>query len=250
VASVSSVGWLRSWKNRSSGLSYGREIVSGWARLVGGAVPIEALDVGCGVGSDLLGVRDALAPRRVVLHGIDVYAPSITKAIAAGIDVRCIDIEREPLPFSDGSFDYVIANQVLEHTKELFWILSEIGRVLRVGGFACVGVPNLASLHNRLLLAFGRQPTSIELLGPHVRGFTLPALRRLLTTGGQFAIIAEAGANFYPFAPPVAARFATWWPAGAASIFVLARKTPRAGRFLDAVRPEMAETNYFLGSTA
>ena len=53
----------------------------------------------------------------------------------------------------------MIANQILEHTKEVFWIWHEIARVLAPQGQLILGVPNLASAHNRLLLLLGRQPT-------------------------------------------------------------------------------------------
>lgn len=64
-----------------------------------------------------------------------------------------LNIERDPLPFADESVDIFMANQVLEHCKEIFWIFSEVSRCLKPGGCFIIGVPNLAALHNRLLLA-------------------------------------------------------------------------------------------------
>jgi predicted SAM-dependent methyltransferase len=60
-----------------------------------------------------------------------------------GVSVFALNIERDALPFEDGSVDIVIANQILEHTKELFWIFHQVSRVLPVGGQFIVGVPNL-----------------------------------------------------------------------------------------------------------
>src|SRR6058998_2525147 len=57
--------------------------------------------------------------------------------------------------------------QVFEHLKNVWLPMSEIARVLCAGGHLVFSVPNLASLHNRALLAFGRQPTSIRTFGPH-----------------------------------------------------------------------------------
>jgi SAM-dependent methyltransferase len=234
----------QSVKQRSIALTYGRETIAGWARSLPGTSPVIAFDIGCGVGSDLLGVRKALAPREVSLAGIDLYEPSIDKARAAGIDVHTADIEKDCLPLEDGSVDIVVANQVLEHVKEIFWVIAEMERVLRTGGLLCVGVPNLASLHNRLLLAFGRQPTSIEPIGPHVRGFTLPALRRLLTAGGFFTVEDTAGGNFYPLPSAPARAAARAWPGAAVSIFALARKTGQSGNYLDIIGPGLAETQF------
>ena len=133
LAVVTVVGRLRqSVKQRSIGLSYGRETIAGWARALPGNGPVTAFDIGCGVGSDLLGVRAALTPREVSLAGIDVYQPSIEKARAAGIEVHTADIEKDRLPLESGSVDIVVANQVLEHVKEIFWVIAEME--LRVKG--------------------------------------------------------------------------------------------------------------------
>ena len=75
----------------------------------------------------------------------------------------------------------VIANQILEHTKEVFWIWHEIARVLAPRGQLILGVPNLASAHNRLLLLLGRQPSVIKTASAHVRGFTRGDLLQFLT---------------------------------------------------------------------
>jgi SAM-dependent methyltransferase len=222
--------------------------VAGWARSLPETTrPLEVLAIGCGVGSDLIGVKRLLAPRECVLHGIDVYEPSIEKARAAGIAVQVVDVEREPLPFGDSSLDYVIANQVLEHIKEIFWTVSEVQRTLRPDGLFCIGVPNLASFHNRVLLALGHQPTSIQVVGPHVRGFTLQALQRFVETGGFFEIRSVAGTNFYPLPPWAATRAARLWRTGAVSLFLLARRTHKTGTFLDAIDATMAETNFYSG---
>lgn len=47
-----------------------------------------------------------------------------------------IDLRAKPWPFEDQSFDTVLASHVLEHFRdeELFNIMAECGRVLRVGG--------------------------------------------------------------------------------------------------------------------
>jgi hypothetical protein len=83
--------------------------------------------------------------------------------------------------------------------KELFWIAHQVSRVLRVGGSFVIGVPNLASLHNRVLLALGRQPTSIRSASAHVRGFTKPDLAAFLGDcfPGGYRLDGLAGGNFY-----------------------------------------------------
>lgn len=62
----------------------------------------------------------------------------------AGDDMQCVDIEA--MPFSDGSFDLVIANHVLEHVEDDLRAIREIHRVLRLGGFAILQTPFCAAL--------------------------------------------------------------------------------------------------------
>jgi len=45
-----------------------------------------------------------------------------------------VNIENESIPVSEGYFDIVIVNQIVEHMKEIFWIFGEISRVLKKGG--------------------------------------------------------------------------------------------------------------------
>jgi len=50
------------------------------------------------------------------------------------------------LPFRDGSFDAVLALEILEHVEEDEEMLGEIGRILRPGGIAVISVPLHMSL--------------------------------------------------------------------------------------------------------
>src|SRR5690606_10210311 len=54
-------------------------------------------------------------------------------------DIQEIDIAR--MPFESNVFDFLIANHVLEHVQNLPDALSEIRRVLKVGGFAILQTP-------------------------------------------------------------------------------------------------------------
>lgn len=60
-------------------------------------------------------------------------------------DIQKVDLLS--LPFSDLSFDFVLANHVLEHVADDRKALSEIYRVLRQGGFAILQTPYSARLH-------------------------------------------------------------------------------------------------------
>lgn len=46
-------------------------------------------------------------------------------------EIHVANIERDSLPLADGQADLIIANQILEHTKEIFWIFHEVSRSLK-----------------------------------------------------------------------------------------------------------------------
>ena len=191
------------------------------------------LDIGCWDGAHTVTRAQALGADRLL--GVEVYDGPATVAVERGIDVARIDLETEPLPFDDGSVDVVVCNQVLEHLKNIWLPMSEMHRVLRVGGHALLSVPNLGSLHNRILLALGRQPTSIRVFGPHVRGYTLREFSGLVERGGGYEIERRIGVGFYPIPSPWSRPLSRLW-AGASHTFVVqARKEsaqPMLGEYL------------------
>jgi SAM-dependent methyltransferase len=235
---------------RNAHLDYGRDII---LRLVGQYInstkskEYRVLDLGAGTGMDLTNIRDKFHGHNVTLYGIENFEPNVELLRGLGVAVNCIDIERESLPFEDSAMDIVIANQVIEHTKDIFFIFSEVSRVLKTGGIAIVGFPNLAAFHNRVLLVFGGQPTCIRMPGPHVRGITKGAFCQFITTDGYFEVEQIIGSNFYPFPPRIAVALATAIPSLAISLYFLCRRTNTNGRFIDVLNTRFYETNYFTG---
>ncbi len=73
-------------------------------------------------------------------------------------DTANLDIKKLPnvdvvadahsLPFGDSSFDCVFCRAVLEHTVRPWIVASEIQRVLRTGGVACILAPFLEAIHD------------------------------------------------------------------------------------------------------
>ena len=65
----------------------------------------------------------------------------------------------QALPFRDGTFDAVVATEVIEHVRYPYRLLREIRRVLRPGGHVLLSTPNVAIPANRIALAvFGLFP--------------------------------------------------------------------------------------------
>lgn len=230
-------------------INYGRDIVLEWCRLYAKkqSEPIKILDIGCGNCYDLLNIKNTLDPASLQLYGIEYTEACIKTAEDNHINIFNINIEYNKIPVKDEYFDIIIANQVIEHSKELFWIFSEVSRTLKKGGILIIGVPNLASLHNRLLLLAGEQPTSIETLGPHVRGFTAPSLKRFIETDGYFKVQSIKGSNYYPFPVRIARRLSRIFPRSSVSIFVLAVRTQKEGNFIKVLDDRPYETPFYKG---
>lgn len=101
-------------------------------------------------------------------------------------DVRRVDMLA--MPFDDQTFDLVIANHVLEHVLDDGLALSEIHRVLRVGGYAILQTPYSPRLihtwqdegvdtDEARLVAFGQED--------HVRMYGRDIFDRFISAGFQ-----------------------------------------------------------------
>ena len=230
-------------------LNYGRDILGRLSRELAGQQKLSRiLDVGAGSGADLEICRQA-SPS-AALHAIESFAPNVSNLRTQGIEVTHGNIERDAFSYPDESFDLIIANQILEHCKEIFWIFHEVSRTLKPGGVFYIGLPNLASLHNRILLSAGLQPTAIQIWGPHVRGFTKNSISTFLNRVAPQVYCLERfqGANYYPFPPLIAKPLSRLFPGSAASIFFILRKNGRyRSEFIKYLETTILETNFYTG---
>lgn len=227
-------------------LNYGRHHIQ---RFLSSAKPYEKiLDLGAGTGADL-DISKLVAPSATRI-AVEVYQPYAEELRRSGVQVLNLDIERDVLPFDASELTVVVANQILEHTKEIFWIFHEVSRVLSVGGHFIVGVPNLASMHNRVLLALGRQPSPIKSASAHVRGFTKPDLLDFVDRifPGGYRLKSFGGSNFYPFPPLLARPLARLFPTWAWGIFMMFEKVREYNQeFIEFPINEKLETNFYVG---
>lgn len=223
--------------------NYGREAISGFVRDRNFTT---VLDLGAGHGDDLYNVK-RLNPA-AELFAIESYEKYVEELTAKGVKVFSIDIERSVFPFANESVDIIICNQVLEHTKDIFWILHESSRILKKGGLFIIGVPNLAAWHNRLILFFGSTPPCIELEGNHVRGFTFKNLVNFfLKSFPGYKLVSYAGCGFYPFSGNLAKLLARRLPRLSWGIFLAMEKTLiYNSEFLDETE-KRKETNFYIG---
>jgi 2-polyprenyl-3-methyl-5-hydroxy-6-metoxy-1,4-benzoquinol methylase len=122
------------------------------------------LDVGCRAGAL---TRSYFDGNDVV--GLDVDREALQEAARLGIKTVWADANRR-LPFSDESFDVVVAGELIEHLAAPQAFVDEAYRVLRPGGMLVGSIPNAFRLKNRLRFLFGRNPsddpTMLQLLSP------------------------------------------------------------------------------------
>jgi SAM-dependent methyltransferase len=115
-----------------------RAIFRDWlerARVRGGRI----LDVGCGSG---ILARELETLGEVV--AIDVSQEAVGYTRRRGLPHLCV-ARAEALPFAPGSFDAVVAADVIEHTDDARTI-AELVRVLKPGGVALIHVPAFSAL--------------------------------------------------------------------------------------------------------
>lgn len=105
--------------------------------LPAGGKQLKAIDVGCGVGTLIPYVRPLFAS----VSGCDVSADSIATARSNDPDTDYRHYQAgSKLPFDDASFDFAMTVCVVHHVPPDQWpaFFSEIRRVLKPGGLACV----------------------------------------------------------------------------------------------------------------
>lgn len=100
------------------------------------------LDLGCGTGygSHFLAGFGAAS---VVAADIDQTALDYAKSNYAHPNIKHMQVNgNDPLPFEDGSFDFVFCSQVIEHIVKPGALMKEIRRVLKKGCFCLITAPN------------------------------------------------------------------------------------------------------------
>ena len=228
-------------------LNYGRNIIKDFSELID-YEPKNILDIGCGMGFDLLNIKKVFP--NLDLYGVDSdFGEKIDylKKDKNHIKVLNCDIEDNDLDFSDEKFDLVISNQTLEHCKNIHHIISECIRVLKVNGIFIIGVPNLASLHNRIALLFGMQPPSIKVDSGHIRGFTANELEKftIKISDGNLKTLKFRGSNFYPFPSKFSNFLSKIFPKQSVSIFFAFKKIGKYNRnYINYLKNNPYETKY------
>jgi len=125
------------------------------------------LDLGCGDGAQSEKWSSVINPDIAV--GIELVEEVAVSAVSHGLQVVRADLGLQ-LPFRDGSFDLIIANQVIEHLRDFDVFMSEIHRVLTTNGSVIISTENMSSWHNILALLMGYRPFSQHYPTKRVQG--------------------------------------------------------------------------------
>lgn len=107
------------------------------------------LDIGCGDGRRTMRWAKCIGTKDITgVDAKDFGQPF--KLVEGNIDGG--------LPFGDNSFDVVISHHVIEHVSNTDQFVTEIYRVLKLGGYAGITTPNMAAGKVILELIINRQP--------------------------------------------------------------------------------------------
>jgi SAM-dependent methyltransferase len=97
-----------------------------------------ALEIGCNTGE----LVHALRSLNIEAYGVDISEKAISYAGESVQEyLSPVDVDFEPIPFSDKRFDLVIAHQVLQHLQRPGKLISEMYRVLKPCGIAFIMTP-------------------------------------------------------------------------------------------------------------
>lgn len=150
----------------------------------------QLLEVGCGIGTDLV----RFARGGALVTGVDLSQTAIDLARrnfeVHGLTPARLDVANaEALPFADSSFDVVYGHGVIQYTANPAVLLSECHRVLKPGGQAIFMVYNRVSWLNGL-----SKLMKVELEhedAPVLRKFTIAEFRQLLARFSGTRIVPE-----------------------------------------------------------
>lgn len=123
-------GWWQSGFTGGADPEYEEQILPLLAAELQGSTRM--LDVGCGEGQ--VARLAARLPGMELVVGVDPTSAQVIEAKQRGGGVLVGRSDAAALPFSNGSFDAVVACLVFEHIEAVDEAIHEVGRVLRPGG--------------------------------------------------------------------------------------------------------------------
>ncbi len=100
------------------------------------------LDVGC-CGLHQIRISEHLSLTKLKHFGVDYCEP---ENAPSGFTFRKTDLNKDPLPFADDTFDFVVARHVIEHLQRPVEFFADCARVCKPGGLMYFEAPSERSL--------------------------------------------------------------------------------------------------------
>lgn len=167
------------YKQEEKGLVFGRAMLPGNLRG-------KFLDVGCGLGFFISGVRQS---SRWEVYGVEISPEAVAFAREKlNLDVRCGELSTAGHP--DSFFDYIYVCNVLEHVRDPLGLLKECRRILRSGGKLHLCVPNGPVDSASLIKYCKNEGSPARSKDGHIFFFSPNALRKMLRES-DFKIISS-----------------------------------------------------------
>ena len=114
------------------------------------AGPIKILDMGCGSGHTLRAIAEFYIEKgwdpSLYLLGVDI---DLSTYDADLVPSRIIDLNI-PFDLENGSYDLILAVEVLEHSRRVYQLLEDVNNFLNPNGTFIFSVPNTMNMNSRL----------------------------------------------------------------------------------------------------
>jgi ubiquinone/menaquinone biosynthesis C-methylase UbiE len=107
--------------------------------------PKKVLEVGCSTGLICFAIKKFFPNSQVIGLEPEIEAYHVANSMSitnSDHEVKFLNGFGEKLPFEDNTFDLIICHTVIEHVKDVKKVMSEISRVLTVGGVVHLEAPN------------------------------------------------------------------------------------------------------------
>lgn len=110
-------------------------------------VPDKVLEIGCGTGFALSGIRTVFP--KANLNASDIYTESLGYAARRAPDAFLFQMDARHIPFH-GEFDLIGAFDVLEHVEDDEAVLAQLLQACKTGGVVAITVPQHRWLWSRM----------------------------------------------------------------------------------------------------
>lgn len=214
------------WKDYYRGKSIGKKLSRTKARG-------RFLDVGCAIGSMLAGIRESCDWQ---VFGIEMDKSAASYARKRGLTIFTQPLEK--LTLEDDFFDYIFANNVIEHISLPFKFLKAAQRLLKPDGSLHLATPNgPVDIYPSLKLAGAGEPKLTRHTG-HLNFFSRKGLYLLAERSG-FRM-----KHFKVFHLKTALKCRLIWPGSKRKL--LKQITPEVSRNAEGFELSGSETSVFL----